>query len=251
MALKVGDNTPHVVEEEIFFDPDRGDRAMVLWEGSEEEMKTTGALFRALGAEAHAAPHNGPVWRCRVTGSPTMLGGGTEPAVERWTRRTETTAVDIRNNPKVIAAAGGSATTLSLWVKQIKDAIKAGTGLSGTVDPNHQALFELFVRGAESYEVARIVLVRRLSMAMAELHQSQVLDVPVFYSTPAFVAAFDVPNALAGKLPVQPSAAPANYAWGWRERDDDEDITPIYNKVEGVRTWVFGLHSTLLYDYVQ
>jgi len=250
-AIKIGDNAAKIVEEEIFFDPERGDRGLLVWEGSEEDMKTTGAIYRTMGAEAHAFPHRGPVWRCRITGSPTLVPGGQEPTVERWTRRTETAQVDIRNNPKVIEAAGGSATTLSLWVKQIKDAIKNGTGLTGTVDPNHQALFELYVRGADTYEVARIVLVRRLSMGLAQLHQSAVMDIPVFYSTPAFIGAFNVPNSLASKLPGIPSAPPANYAWGWRERDDDEDITPIYNKVDAVRTWVFGLHSTLTYDFIQ
>ena len=248
--ILIGDTTAKIIQEEIFLDPDKGDRAVIVWEGSETEMKTTGAIYRAIGAEAHVAPFKGPVWRARVVGSPTMIGGGEEPEVERWTRRVETAQVDIRNNPQVIEAAGGSSSTLSLWIKQIKDALKAGTGLSGTVDPNHQALFDLYARGAETYEVARMVLVRRLSMGLNELHQSTIVEVPSVFSTPKFIEAFHVPKALGDHLPVTPSPAPSNYAWGWRERDDDENITPIYNKVESVRTWVFGLHSTLLYQHV-
>jgi hypothetical protein len=164
--------------------------------------------------------------------------------------------VDIKNNPKLIKAAGDE-TTLATWVKQCKDTLKdpQGTPLPAESIPAKQAakqgLFELMARGTDSYEVSRVILVERLIKPLSRLHQLTIWSVPVFYSTAALKNNYGVPAALAASLPPNPSDKPSNTEWGWKERENEEDVTPVYNKAEGVRMWVFAAWSTLMYDYVQ
>jgi hypothetical protein len=255
VAIRIGNTTPlEPIDEEIEFDLQHGVRITLIYEGDEASMKALAAQFSA--GNARAARHDGPVWRTRVTGGPELAGGGDPSAVEKWSLKSETVQVDIRNNPKLIQAAGNE-TTLAKWVKECKDTLKdpAGTPLPVDSDPNKQAskqaLFELMARGTDSYEVSRPVLVERLIKPLSQLHQLEIWAVPVFYSTTALVSNYGIPTPLATKLPPNPATKPSNTQWGWKERDNEEDITPVYNKVEHVRMWAFAAWSTLMYDYVQ
>lgn len=244
------------IDEEVNFDFQHGTQVSLIYEGPEADIKAFAAQF-ALVARAHAYRHEGPVWRVRITGGKDLTGEPDTQVLERWTRRTETVQLDIKSNPKLIATAG-SEQTLGRWVKEIKSILKDGNPENPSwptieaVPAKQQAkvdLLKLMARGTDAYETSRIVLVQRLVKPLNQLGLSAVRAVPAFYSTAAMVH-FNVPAPLLAELPPDGGPKPSNTEWGWMQRDNDEDITPVLDKVEQTRTWAFAAWSTLLYEYV-
>jgi hypothetical protein len=248
----VGNNGIVLVGREIDWDPKEGPGVTEIYEGEEAALTTQAVQWFKAGYRARVDPHQGPIYRMRV-----FFPDGRDNRqvfTETWERTTEWAQLDIRNNPKVIKAAGGSSVTLALWVKDIKKALADGQQLSGTVDPGQEKLYTLYARGAEVYEVKRFVL-RRRRVFPPKLASTVKLDVvEKIYTTAKLIVGWAVPALIVQQLPVDPAAAdtPSDTAWGWRPRVDNS-VTTLgrnANKTEEVLDFVFAAWSTLLYDIV-
>jgi hypothetical protein len=244
--LSVGDNSMRIISEARVFDPQLGISTELTYEGQMEELNVFAETQRLLGAKARVFPFEGPVYRATITIGDAQ-DGGTAADVDVWERITEMGQEDIRNNPKVIRLAVGEV-TLSLWVKDIKAAIRDGVYLTGVVSAQEQALYELYARGADAFQTRKIVLRRRRTRPLTFLALSEVHAIELIYTTAALRTAFAVPAAIGAKLPVSGDFTPSNTAWGWVERADTSTIAVAYNKVEEIKDWVFAAWSTLLYD---
>lgn len=255
-VIEIGDCTLQEVSTERIFDPVTGPAVISIFEGSEDDCTTTGAIYQQAGFRSHVFQYNGPVYRLRVS-IPEGNDGTPAPNTDRWERFTETAQEDIRNNPRLVAAiltevspAGSTAAMINGLYKDFKDQIKAGNKNANYGATNVQAFFELLSRGAEAHEVRRVILRRRRTIALRFLAQSEVLAVERIYSTSALISAFAIPNAIASKLPVQGDATPTNTAWGWKERSDDSMILAASSIVEETKEFVFAAWSTLLYQHI-
>lgn len=248
MAEKfVGNTSLQELQPAYEGDPIYGLRKVRRFEGPHDDIVAQSQLYLAAGFTVSVDPVAGSRSRLYVrTSNPQDPSA---PPVDTWERVTELVQEDLRNNPRLILAAGNSAVTLNQWYKEAKDLIKTGGSVAYT-DKNRQAFFELLSRGADAYLVRRIVLRRRRVFGSNIPAQSEVNEVESFYSTEALIQTFGVPAGIASVLPIAGPDTPLNTAWGWMERTDDSIVTPAYVQTEEVKDWVFAAWSTLLYNYV-
>ena len=253
-VIKIGDTTARIIAEEREFDPVIGDRTVQTWEGDEEDLQAQATLFRQQGFRARVYQYGGPVYRMQVSLPDDGGGTGTPPQVDTWERITETAQEDIRNNPLLVAAVTATvpdnlkSAAMNAFYKDFKQKIRDGNNQVTFGEPALQAFFDLLSRGTDAHEVRRTVLRRRRSLPLTYLAQSEVLAVERIYSTAALVNAYQVPQAIASKLPVAGDITPSNTAWGWKERADTSTITGL--KVEELKEFVFAAWSTALYQHI-
>lgn len=114
-------------------------------------------------------------------------------------------------------------------------------------DPDEQALFELFSRGAEAYESPRFVVTRSRVIPVGYAQPAEVSATELIYTTGQLIATFGVPQGFRQKLPITGPTTPSNTMWGWRVRANDSQFHPSVNKVEERMEWAFAAWSTLLY----
>ena len=251
---KGGDTTLRELQPGYEGDPVYGLRVIRRFEGPKDDIVSQGQIFMAGGFTVSMEPVAGSWYRLYVRAPNAQEPN--QPPVDTWERTVERVQEDIRNNPKVIAAAvaaaggdpGAGVSELNKWHKEAKELIKSGTGLV-YANPDRQAFFELMSRGAEAFLVRRIIARRRRIIASNVPAQSDVNAVEEFYSTAKLIEIFAIPPDVASKLPVGGNA-PSNTAWGWMERMDTSITTPAYAQTEEIKDWVFSAHSTFLYDYI-
>jgi hypothetical protein len=257
----VGNNSARIIGTDTVFDPNLGEQLVEIWEGTEIALATE-ARTRILpfGGKAKISQVDGPIYKMTVTwGDPPANAGEPEVPVERWERVTEYVQEDLRNNPRVIAAAS-TAETLNRWVNAIKAALKANQTLTQyytsasdpnpVIDPAQEMIYQLYARGASSHEVKRTVLRVRRTFSVQYALRYNVDAVERIYTTAALRAAFGIPAPIAIHLPPDPALTPANTVWSWKQRQDNSVFLPGLNKIEESRDWVFAAWSTLLYELI-
>jgi hypothetical protein len=129
-------------------------------------------------------------------------------------------------------------------VKQILDAIDAGEGLDGVVDPAMQDLFDQMSRGVRSIEVERIVFRRRRVYPIGFTGARQPSPVPYIYMTSRMVADFAVPALIQSILPSTPASTPSGTQWGWKIRADNQDVDLYDRKTEELMDFTFAAWPT-------
>ncbi len=242
------------------FDPAVGAVRYEIWRGSKAVIREKMLELKALGWRLSARKYNGgpgmELYAQRGLSSEDDFQA--EVPTDRWKITRELVQIDIRGNPKVIAAAV-SADTLARWMNAIHAAIDAGLSLadyytsigeSPTVADEHVMLYNLVAMGGDSYEVHRPVLslVRTMN---ADNPQKFVMDArPAVYTTDALITTYTIPPAVAQRLPVDPALKPLNTVWAWGLRQQESDILISTNRVEEVLSWTFAAWSTLLYDVI-
>jgi hypothetical protein len=253
--IRVGDTTARVVEERREFDPVAGNTTTQVWEGDEDDLIPQGQLFRAAGYRVSIYQINGPVYRMLVS-MPDMADGSPDAVTDTWERVEEMATIDLRNNPILIKTilttvtpAKSASSLINKLYTEIRTKLKDGVEFSYD-NTAIQAMADLIGRGAEAYEHRRVVLRRRRSVHISKIAQSNVTALEKIYTTPKLIELFEVPPAVAAKLPPDPPPenTPSNTIWGWRERGATSTLTIGSVKAEEVNEFVFAALSTLLYE---
>jgi len=247
----IGNTGLIVVSEERVFDERTGFQTLVTYEGEQAAVESAmGLLSTFRGLKMNSRHHEGPVYRLNVGYAGTSDGSEEDP-VDTWSRVVEFAQEDIRQNPLVIAMAGGEE-ELAFVVKYVKEAIRDGksldTALGAPALPWELAIYDLYARGAEAYEVRRIVVRRRRVIPVNFAQPTTVGGEEVIYTTAQMIARYGVPVAFQALLPGQPDTAPpGDSMWGWRERANTTDFVPSINKTEETIELVHAAWSTILY----
>lgn len=233
------------------WDPKFGASTVDVYTGDELTCIAQAAQFNKQGVRATTRPLQGPEHELRVYWPDGR--DGRKIFVETWERVTEWAMVDIRNNPKLIKAAGTSE-TLARWYKEAKTAVKDGVAMTGTIDPAHQGLYDLLARGTEVYELKRFVLRRRRTFPPKDAAGSRMDAVETCYTTATLISSFGVPPIISNRLPANPSLdyTPSGTAWAWKSRVDETRAVLARNagRADEVLDFVFAAWSTWLYDVV-
>lgn len=284
-----GSNTARKISVERVYDPNVGPVTVETWEGDEDALTTQAAQATkpvdgttdTAGIRARVYQFEGPIFRMTKT-IPDAGADAATDAQDRWERVTEYVQEDLRSNPKVIQAAGGSR-TLQLWVSAIKAALGSkpvpltlteyyqlvfpdettGTAtltpdgesftlsdFTTTVADEEEQIYDLYARGAEAHEIKRFVVRRRRTFSPDFAAKSLCNALEKIYTTSALIRAFAIPDVFAALLPADPGFVPTGTAWAWKERQDNLVYSPATNKIEETKDWVFAAWSTLLYELV-
>lgn len=238
------------------FDPQYGYEFRQLWRGSPAGARGLAESFRQLGIrhEVEIEAGVGTV----VAYTQTASDGTAEIPTVQWELNTDYAQLDMRECPKLLEAAGGSASTLARWIADIDAAIEAGQSLeeyyedqeeSPTVSAEQERIYNLRARGVEAWEMARPVLNRIRTYSLSYVSRYPVGGTQLIYTTAALLAnaSFGVPRAIGELLPSNGGTAPSGTTWGWRLRQTDQRFTPAMNKVEEVIGWTFAAWSTDMY----
>lgn len=261
MASKAtGYQLASLVSDEREFDPQLGHLQVQVWEGTKAAILVKEAELEAAQWKLTRRKRNGnsPVYSIEASKP-------LDTPTDRWKIVTEMVQLDIRQNPKVIAAAV-SADTLALWVQAIEAALAAGLslpdyytqvrGLTGTDAPiisdEEQELYNLMAMGVTSYEVHRPVLTRSRIIAPDYPEPFLVEAVTAIYTTTGLIACFNPPQEIISRLPADlPSyLTPLDCVWGWKLRQQESDFLLSVNRVEEQHSWVFAAWPLLLYDVI-
>jgi len=236
-------------KQDYIFDPQTGWSLQEIWNGTQNAIQGLANSFSLAGLRVSTS-HRGPSWTCRV-----VFGDqnqGQEIPQDHWGFVAEYAQEDIRANPKVLELAA-TAETLALWIKDIDAALKAGTPLSGTVDPGQQVIYNMKARGIETFETKRICLRRRRIISVRYVAQVAVTAIEKVYTTAALVSAtrgFAIPSIIASRLPADPPFTPVDCTWSWKERADESDIILNLNKAEECKDFVFAAWNNYLYNVI-
>jgi hypothetical protein len=260
MKLK-GDLTLRETDRRWVFHPVHGNSIQFTHEGFQEACEVQAAIWQQFGGISDVERVRGPWWRVVTLWGWNVLGPLEESFVYTFEKITEWVEVDLRENPKALAAAGGAIDTLALWVEDIKAALKAkkrlpayytSIGQSATVDPNEELLYDIYARGVETYTQKRFVLRARRVIPINLGDRAAATATEVIYATSRLVSDYGIPSYIAETLPATPAAnrTPPGCTWGWKLRDEDDVLYPSLAKREEVRTWVFAAWENLLYDFV-
>lgn len=249
--VKVGNTNLTVVNIDRDFDPQTGWRVVFTYQGFQDPCNAQAALSATQGAKTSVRQFQGPVYRATISWGNSQDGSAEVP-VDRWERVTEYVQEPLANNPNIIAAAGADGKILSKWLKEIRKDLDSDVpqGLDATASDSQRAVYDLMSRGVQAHEVKRFVLRRRRTISLFYADVAVPNAVENIYSTAKLAQVFGIPNVIFAKLPATPASAPSNTVWSWKERADDSQYTPAYNKSEEVKDWVFAAWSTVVYNLI-
>lgn len=268
MASKAtGSQVITFVEDGYDYGPD-GESYFEVWRGTRAQALAKASALRLAGFRVQRRKWSGPGYQ--VTGTISLApvaggGSGSETPVDRWRITTQLAQLDMRSNPKLLAAFRAFVaeeyieSQLNINIQTADNLLASGgsvndVGPSSPPNPAADALgrklFNLRARGTQSYELKRPVLTRIRTVSTNYANQFIMEAQPKVYTTAALIRDFGLPATIQQRLPATPNEAPSDTVWAWLWQQQDSDTIPSLGRVEEMDSWVFAAWSTVLYDVV-
>lgn len=182
-----------------------------------------------------------------------------EVPVEKWEIDNERVPVDIFSHVDVADesdryaqfVANGDKTR---YRKEIEDAVEDGElkpAWEASGYPNAERVYELMIRGTESFETHRPVLTRTRSFSLGYVGRRKLVieTRPRVYYQSELVSTFAVPQYIASILPDAPTQKIAGTEWGWKIGTDTSSVSSQKNMVEETLSFQFAAWSWFLYKF--
>lgn len=267
---------PLKISSEVSFDPRYGYQTRETYSGTAATINTLNATLTLLGIRTNTSFRGGRNYLEAYYAIDNTPGAAPETPTDFWELETEYVQESVWKNRKVEIAAQQAAAAgqtvlkvLAGWRQVIEAAMKGkqltdfnddGTGIfekqtEGPLDPallasplnnneNALALYQLILRDGTAYETTRQVLTRSRQISINYATKAVAQSEPIVYSTQELVNEFQIPAAVAQRLPANPSYQPSDTFWGWKQRKN----TSRYEwngRVAEVMSWTFAAWSTV------
>ncbi len=268
---------------ELVFDPKTGFASRETYAGPANSLNTLNATFKSLGLRTEMSQKAGKSYLdvFYVTLEANDFWELDTEYVEESIWRNLIVWIEATAAAAAVTRSGDPITPeqmVTLWKKETATALKGratdddglpievisdkGVKLGNSIDgplpssfpyvkefaPYEKALYEQLIMGHDSYETTRQVLTRTRSVPINFNRSAVAQALPIVYSTGRLVAHFQIPVAIATRLPTDPVVRPANTLWGWKQRKN----TSRYEwggRVAEVRSWTFAAWSTLTHFF--
>lgn len=265
------------IYSDLALDPRYGPAVREVWRGNKSALLGLQAAYHLSGFRTEYSDNEG-TGLLTVT-MPQYNDGTPEVPSDTWEKITEWREASIWDNPRLLKLAGGDMEILSYWRKRLENAMVGNVanaasdpityeafdpnskapltpseaGISASVEPELYRIYQKLLRGTDTFE-KRLTTLRLTRVVSANYAQRTTVDpIEKVYTTARLITDFAVPQNVARLLPADPTDSlllPPYSTWGWKLRQDGDQIIVAANKVQETRDWIFAAWDNDLYEIV-
>ncbi len=236
------------------YDPDRGSRWVVEFEGSESAMRGLAQNYRTYYPYAYNSTERvrGPIWRTVMQFPFWPLGDAINAEIqEEWSTNTEIVENDLFSLEDVAVTALSKTGGLSMakFRQRMEDGIEAGKDFAEIVvdpsgagtNPEAEKAYTMLARGQTGYETEYQTVTRLRRATIKYPWARTIYSVRKIYSTDEL----GIPGDLGFSFENR-TTSKSDMKWGWRLRD--QSFNRYSDRQEEQVTWALAEWSTFVYD---